>query len=163
MGVFLQWQPLYAEQGVVTFPVKDKKPCIRGWNKVGSKGSEQLALKFPEADAFAFPCGATNGITVVDVDDSDEAVLDEAVSIFGRSPVILRTGSGNYAMPFRFNGERRQIRPIPVLPIDLLGTGGYVIAPPSAGSTNRYEFIEGSQDDFSNLPTAKPLIYTNGI
>ena len=158
MGVFPQWQPLYAEQGVVTFPVKDKKPCIKGWKKVGSRGSEQLAHKFPEADAFAFQCGATNGITVVDIDDSDEAVLEEAVSFFGRSPVIWRTGSGNYAMPFRCNGERRQIRPIPALPIDLLG-GGYVIAPPSAGSRNRYEFIEGNLDDFANLPTAKPLIY----
>jgi hypothetical protein len=156
MGVFPEWQPLYAEQGVVTFPVKDKKPCIKGWNKVGSRGSEQLARKFPEADAFAFQCGATNGITVVDVDDSDEAVLEEAVSIFGRSPVIWRTGSGNYAMPFRFNGELRKIRPIPALPIDLLG-GGYAIAPPSAGSTNRYEFIKGSLDDFADLPFAQPL------
>ena len=161
MGVFPQWQPLYAEQGVVTFPVKDKKPCIKGWKKVGSRGSEQLAHKFPEADAFAFQCGATNGITVVDVDDSDEAILEEAVRFFGRSPVIWRTGSGNYAMPFRFSGERRQIRPIPALPIDLLGTGGYVIAPPSAGSRNRYEFIEGNLDDFANLPTAKPLIYNS--
>ncbi len=157
MGVFPQWQWLYAEQGVSTFPVKDKKPCIRGWNKVGSKRSKELALKFPEADAFAFHCGAINRITVVDVDSTDVALLHEAVSIFGRSPVVWRTGRGNYAMPFRFNGERRQIRPISVLPIDLLGTGGCVIAPPSAGSTNRYEFIEGSLDDFARLPCMQPL------
>jgi hypothetical protein len=160
MGVFPKWQPLYAEQGIATFPVRDKKPCIRSWNKVGSKGSEQLAREFLEADALAFLCGATNAITVVDVDDPDEALLEEAVSIFGRSPVVWRTGSGNYAMPFRFNGERRQIRPIPALPIDLLG-GGYVVAPPSPGSTNRYEFIQGNLDDFADLPTAKPLIYNS--
>ena len=157
MAVFPQWQPLYAKQGIATFPIKDKKPCIKGWKNVGSKGSEQLALKFPEADEFAFLCGTPNKITVVDVDSSDEALLHEAVSIFGLSPVIWRTGSGNYAMPFRFNGERRQIRPIPTLPIDLLGTGGYVIAPPSAGSQNRYEFIKGGLEDFARLPFTQPL------
>jgi hypothetical protein len=110
-GAFAEWQPRYAEQGVATFPVRDKKPCVRRWQSVGLNGSLQLALKFPEADAFGFQCGNASRITLVDIDSSEKRVVEEAIKIFGASPVVWRTGSGNFAMPFRFNGEKRRIRP----------------------------------------------------
>jgi hypothetical protein len=75
--------------------------------------------------------------------------------MFGQSPVLWRTGSGNYAMPYRYNGEARRIRPVPDLPIDVLGSGGYAVAPPSAGAERRYEFLEGSLADFERLPTIR--------
>ena len=46
--------------------------------------------------------------------------------------------------PFRYNGEARRIRAVPDLPIDVMG-GGFAVAPPSMGSTGRYEFREVSQ------------------
>lgn len=151
-GAFAEWQPLYAEQGVATFPVKDKKPCLRGWQSVGLNGSSQLALKFPQAEAFGFQCGKSSRITLVDIDTSEERAVEETIKIFGKSPVIWRTGSGNFAMPFRFNGEKRRIRPLPALPIDILGSGGYAVAPPSIGPKGRYEFLEGALDDLGCLP-----------
>jgi hypothetical protein len=151
-GPFAEWQPRYAEHGVATFPVRDKKPCIRGWQNVGLNGSSQLALKFPEAQAFGFQCGRSSGITLVDIDSSEDRFVGEAIRIFGVSPVIWRTGSGNYAMPFRFNGEKRRIRPLATVPIDVLGNGGYAVAPPSIGRNGRYEFIEGKLDDLQCLP-----------
>jgi Bifunctional DNA primase/polymerase, N-terminal len=150
---FAEWQPQYAEQVVATFPVKDKKPCVRGWQSVGLNGSSQLALKFPEAEAFGFQCGKHSGITVVDIDCPEERAVEEAIRVFGRSPVLWRTGSGNFAMPFRFNGEKRRIRPIADLPIDVLGSGGYAVAPPSAGRKGLYQFLEGGLDHFLRLPT----------
>jgi Primase C terminal 1 (PriCT-1)/Bifunctional DNA primase/polymerase, N-terminal len=150
-GLFAEWQPRYATHRVATFPVQDKRPRVRGWQNVGLNGSAQLALKFPDAEALGFQCGPRNRITLVDIDSRDPQMVSEAIKLFGESPIIWRTGSGNHAMPFRHNGEARRIRPVPGLPIDVLG-GGYAVAPPSMGSKQRYEFLQGSLADLDRLP-----------
>ena len=58
-------------------------------------------------------------------------------------------------MPFRHNGEKRRIRVVPGLPIDLLG-GGFAVAPPSMGAVGRYEFLQGNLADLDRLPVARP-------
>ena len=55
-------------------------------------------------------------------------------------------------MPYRYNGERRCIRPLQGLPIDILGSSGFAIAPPSMGETRLYEFEQGTLADFDRLP-----------
>jgi hypothetical protein len=159
-ATFAQWQPRYAEHGIATFPVtitddgRKKKPAVSNYLNAGLPASNQFALKFPNAEAFGFACGPRNRLTIVDVDSTEEAILTEAERLFGESPVIWRTGRGRFAMPFRFNGEKRRIRPLPDLPIDLLG-GGFVVAPPSAGARRPYEIIKGSLDDLDRLPNAR--------
>ena len=38
-GIFPKYQPRYAEQNVITFPVgRDKKPAIKHWQKLGLEG-----------------------------------------------------------------------------------------------------------------------------
>ena len=155
-GVFAEWQPRYAEHRVVTFPVENKKPRIRNWQRLGLNGSSQLAMKFADAEAFGFQCGKPNRITLIDIDSRDEAVVREAIKLFGKSPIIWRTGSGNHAMPFRYNGEARRIRAVPELSIDVLG-GGFAVAPPSMGSTGRYEFLQGGLADLERLPVARRI------
>jgi hypothetical protein len=153
-AAFADWQPKYAEQGIATFPVENKRPSIKGWQHVRLGGSSQLALKFPDADAFGFQCGPCSRITLLDIDSNDANRVEDAVQIFGRSPVLWRTGSGNHAMPFRYNGEGRRIRPIPDLPVDVLGAG-FAVAPPSAGAEARYRFLEGRLSQFSRLPALR--------
>jgi primase-like protein len=159
MSIFAQWQPAYAKHGVATFPVEvtsdnQKKPLVIGYLKTGLRGSGQLALKFADARSFGFACGSRNRLTVIDMDSTDPTIVDEGERLFGHSPLVWRTGSGKYAMPFRFNGEGRRIRPIASLPIDLLG-GGFAVAPPSAGAIRDYEIIRGSLSDLEKLPTAR--------
>jgi Primase C terminal 1 (PriCT-1) len=157
-GVFAEWQPRYAQHRVATFPVQiignDKKPCTKGYLKTGLRGSAQLALKFAEARSFGFACGPRNRLTIVDMDDTDPAIIGEGEHLFGCSPLLWRTGGGKFAMPFRHNGEDRRIRPIRSLPIDLLG-GGFAVAPPSAGATMAYEIIRGTLADLDRLPVAR--------
>jgi Primase C terminal 1 (PriCT-1) len=155
-GVFAEWQPRYAKYRVATFPVENKKPRISHWQKVGLPASAQLAMKFADADAFGFQCGKFNRITLIDIDSRDERIVGEAIKLFGESPIIWRTGSGNHAMPFRHNGESRRIKPIPQLPIDVLG-GGFAVAPPSMGSIGRYEFLQGGLPDLDRLPVARSI------
>jgi Primase C terminal 1 (PriCT-1) len=158
MGIFADWQPKYAKFGVATFPVEitadNKKPSISGYLKTGIRGSAQLALKFAEAQSFGFACGSRNRLTIVDMDDTDPAIIDEGERLFGCSPLLWRTGGGKFAMPFRYNGEGRRIRPLRSIPIDLLG-GGFAVAPPSVGAIRGYEIIRGTLADLDRLPVAR--------
>ena len=74
-GVFAEWQPRYAKHSVATFPVENKVPCVRNWQKMGLPASSQLAIKFPDADAFGFQCGKSSRITLIDIDSRDEGVV----------------------------------------------------------------------------------------
>jgi hypothetical protein len=150
---FAFWQPTYAKHRIATFPVRaDKKPAISHYQKVGLRGSQQLAFKFAAANAFAFMCGPRSRITVLDVDTTDERVLADALDRHGRTPVVVHTASSKWHAYYRHNGERRRIRPWPDLAIDLLGANGFVIAPPSQTESGCYQFTEGSLDDLDRLP-----------
>jgi Bifunctional DNA primase/polymerase, N-terminal/Primase C terminal 1 (PriCT-1) len=151
-GVFPKWQPIYAERGIATFPVGgEKKPCIRGWQKVGLKGSEQLAAKFCNADAFGYVTGRRSRITVLDIDTTDERISEDAIRRHGQAAIVTRTASGKFHLLYRYNGERRRIRPWGDLPIDLLGDNGYALAAPSKLETGSYEIIHGHIDDLDRL------------
>jgi hypothetical protein len=153
-GTFSRFQPVYAEHRIPTFPVTpEKTPATRGYLRTGLRGSAELARKFPDADAFGFACGPRTKITLLDVDSADERALADALSIYGRTPLISRTASGGYHAWFRYSGETRRIRPLPDKPFfDILG-GGFAVAPPSHVAKGSYEFVEGNLDDLDHLPT----------
>jgi hypothetical protein len=114
-GLFAEWQPIYAEHGIATFPVVidgggGKRPAVKGYLKVGSILSRELAIRFPDNDAFGFALGRSNRITVLDVDTSDERVLSDALAKHGASPLIVRSGSGNWQAWYRHGGESRHVR-----------------------------------------------------
>lgn len=155
MGLFAEWQPRYAEHGVATFPFvideKGKKPAVKHYARIGLPYSGQLALDFPEAEAFAFAAGKRSKITAIDIDAPDEDLLREALRTFGDTPLIARTGSGGFHCYYRHNGEPRKTRFDPSLPMDMIG-GGPLVATPSKGSTGQYELIRGSLADLDRLP-----------
>nr|WP_313023090.1 bifunctional DNA primase/polymerase [Brucella intermedia] len=153
MGVFAEWQPEYAARGVATFPVRDKRPAVKSYLRIGAKASEQFALKFANDDAFGIACKRSK-IVVLDCDTPDERVFADALDRHGRSPFIVRSGSGNWQAWYRHNGETRRVRPDPALPIDILGDG-FVVAPPSKGSKGQYQLVEGSLDDLTELPVLR--------
>ena len=152
-GLFAEWQPRYAIYGIATFPVRGKRPAVRGYLKIGERVSHQLAVKFASDDTFGLAC-KRNRITVLDVDTPDDRVLADALSRYGDTPFVVRSGSGNFQAWYRHNGERRMVRPDPRAPIDILGDG-FVVAPPSQGSKSRYEIIAGKLDDLDRLPVMR--------
>ena len=161
MGVFGEWQPQYAEAGLVTFPVDitRKAPAVGNYLKAGLHASNQWAMKFPDANALGIVCGRRNRLTVLDIDEPCENLLADALASFGPSPLIARTASGKFHAYYRHNGEKRKIRGvIEGRGVDLLGAGGMAIAPPSSGENGRYEFIQGSLADFGNLSVMRGLV-----
>jgi hypothetical protein len=154
--LFSKWQPIYAEHGIATFPVRlgeVKKPAIKNYLKIGKAASAALAERFGEANAFGFACERSK-ITVLAVDTDDERVLASALDRHGQTPIVIRSGSGHYHAWYKRNGERRHVRPWKDLPIDVLG-GGYIVAPPSVAAKGTYEFLQGSLDDLTSLPTLR--------
>jgi hypothetical protein len=160
-GIFADWQPRYAEAGICTFPVRDKRPAVRGYLRLGARASGTLAEKFRDENAFGFAC-KRNRITVLDVDTPDERVLADALAEHGQTPVIVRSGSGNWQAWYRHDGEGRRVRPNPDLPIDILGDG-FVVAPPSVGVRRHYEFVQGGLADIANLPKRAGPPQTNSV
>src|SRR5262249_51689002 len=128
---------------------------------VGLVGSSKIAGKFGHAPAIGFMCGKRNGITVLDVDTTDERVLADAVNRHGQTPVVVRTGSGHPQVWYRHNSERRRIRPDRNVPIDILGAG-FVVAPPSQSAKGSYEFISGGLDDLDRLPVMQKCRWKRG-
>ena len=155
-GVFAKWQPKYAARGIATFPIGEaKKPAIKGWPKVGLKYSTALATKFTDADAFGYVTGRPSNVTVLDIDTTQEKIAEDAIRKHGQPTIITRTASGKLHCLYRYNGERRRIRPWGrEIPIDVLGDNGYVLAPPSKLEKGSYEIIHGHFDDLDNL---KPM------
>jgi hypothetical protein len=165
---FAEWQPVYAERGITLIPCgPDKNPLVKNPQKFGRNGSASLAIsKFSDASAFGYYCGRRNGITVLDVDTTDEKVLADAMDKHGQSPIVVRTGSGKFHALYRHNNERRAIRAWgKEKPIDLLGAG-LAIAPPSVVTKGQYQIIQGHLDDLDRLPIMRELedrLYAAGI
>ncbi|SFO74144.1 Primase C terminal 1 (PriCT-1) [Bradyrhizobium sp. Ghvi] len=161
MSTFAEWQPVYAAHGLATFPVRiegsQKRPMAKNYLRTGRPYSDRLARQFPEAEAFGFALGARTKITVLDCDSKDERILAYAMTRHGKTPLVVRSGSGNYQAWYRHNGERRHIRPDPRLPVDFLG-GGFVVAPPSRGTKSNYQIIAGSLDDLDRLPPLQNFV-----
>jgi len=87
-GIFGQWQPRYAEAGIPTFPVRDKKPAVRGYLKTGPSLSQMLAGKFGNAPGLGFACKRA-GLTA-DSDDRAHVFRSDAAQ---RSDLIARSWS----------------------------------------------------------------------
>jgi hypothetical protein len=162
--VFEEWQGKYAEHNIITFPVKadDKKPAVSHFLKAGMRASAAWASRPQFAHyAIGFSPGKRNGITVLDVDTTDEGVLQEALDRHGDTPIVIKTASGKAHAWYQYNGERRCIRPWEGLPIDVLGDrggirNGYVVAPPSRReSGGEYRFLRGDLSEIANLPTMR--------
>jgi hypothetical protein len=161
-GAFPRFQPLWAVQNIPTFPVKvtpegNKKPAVRGYNRVGLKGSADLARKFSSSETFGFMAGRRSAVTVLDIDAREEKVLIAALDRHGTSPLIVRTASGKHHVYYRYSGEPRRIRPWKGLPVDLLGDGVVVAPPSTVEGQGSYQIVEGKLDDLKRLPPIQGL------
>jgi hypothetical protein len=154
---FRNWQPQYAAHGIATFPVgPDKRPLMSRWNRIGIRGSSEIAHKFSNAEGIACVAGPRNRLTVIDIDAKGERELIRALDHYGLTPLISQTPSGGHHLYFRWAGEGRKIKPAPGSPVDVLG-GGIVILPPTISTKGEYVFIQGTVDDLDRLPVLNGL------
>ena len=156
VGPFGLMARAYAERSLRVFPTggpDGKKPLIRNWPRVGLRAVLQLSIKFPAANIGVID-GLRGGVTRIDIDDP--ALVDNAIRRFGDSPIKVGTPGGGLHLWYTANGERRVIG-LDGEKIDVLGSGGFGVAPPSVSpGRGEYCFIEGGLDDLDRLKPIRP-------
>lgn len=151
----------YASRGWRVLPVgQNKVPLIGGWQNAGSVDPDQIRewwRAHPTA-GVGILTGRASGFFVLDVDQHDPHrdgidTLRRLEAQHGELPVTytVRTGSGGlhlyFAMPDDFditNNQSGRIGP----GLDVRGTGGQVVAPPSVhGTGNPYRWVRGEDPE----------------
>lgn len=156
MGTFSEHAPSYSAFGLRVFPVRvfqdegswKKAPSIKNWQRAATCQPTGLMAKFPDAQI-----GILNDkLTVVDIDDPQH--LDWAKQEFGDTPITVQT-PGGFHLWYKPNGERRKVRydGPDGHQIDILGVGGYTVAPPSMRPDGApWRFLRGSVESLGKLP-----------
>lgn len=151
-----EFGPAYIELGIPVIPVNGKRPAIKKWQERTIHNFHWIAKQFPNAN-IGLITGRCSGITVVDVDDAGK--VDEAIEIFGDTPLKVKTPRGMH-LYFRNNGERRRIR-YSGLPIDILGEKSYCLAPPSVVDKGAYRLVQGRFEMLAELPKLGLLTHSD--
>ena len=126
----------WIDHKVAVIPLAGKKPLVKRPDRFGIRASLKLVNRPRFAAAnLGFWGGKRNGLTVVDIDAPGDDAIAAAIERYGDTPLKVRTASGKAHLYFRYAGERRSIRPIEGEPIDILGDGGLIVAPPSSVAT----------------------------
>ena len=138
----------------------DKAPLIKGWQSQATRDPDIIAQwKANGARAFGIPCGAANGLFVLDL-DVDKATGEEIghaslrampryAGLIDRANVRTPSG-GRHIYLQHFDGGRNTTSKIGPK-IDTRGEGGFVIAPGSLTAGGSY------QGDFPEILPPVPI------
>ncbi len=169
MGAFAEAVEVFGEHGIAvipTLPDRPSKPMVKLPEAFGVRGAKALVLNSRYRDAnAAVVCGSRSGLTVVDIDSTDKAIVAEVLDRFGDTPLKAQSASGNWHLYYRHAGERRRIRALGKrLPVDVLGAGLAVVPPSHRAPTKTkrgggYRFMDGTLEDLQRLrPMRHPVI-----
>lgn len=128
----------WAARGVPVFPCHDKKPLTKNGFHDGTTDTKTITswwVKWPKAQVGG-SMGAPSGLWALDVDvPGGEDSLAAALKLYGPLPVTLehRTPSGGRHLFFKVDPKKEVRNGKPMEKVDIRGTGGYVILPPSTG------------------------------
>lgn len=132
----------YAKRGWRVFPLHGKKPYEKGGFHAATTDQKQIRKwwrKWPDAN-IGIACDSQHGPIVIDIDGpSGEDLLDELgveetrEASTGKphkrhlyyAPTLDNTRIKRHIRPFKGKGPKGKIE------LDILGDGGYVVAPPS--------------------------------
>jgi hypothetical protein len=143
----------YAARGLPIFPCDDgKRPMVKGGFQAASCDHKAIVgwwTRWPDA-LIGMPTGKPSGISVVDIDNKNGKngflILPDWEHM---SPVIVDTRNGGAHLYFRDDGVVRNSTARSG--IDVRGSGGYVIVPPSPG----YQFRHGAKFAVADLPPCR--------
>lgn len=148
----------YGNLGIPVFPCgKDKKPKIK-WKTAASRDREQIKAwwtKWPDA-MIGLPTGKTSKLVVLDIDIKNGSNGFDSLRSLGLSiptgALEVKTPSGGSHFYFRLSESEDIGNSAGKIAsgVDVRGSGGYVIAPPSRNAEGMsYEF--GTNSGWNDL------------
>lgn len=156
----------YANRGWRIVPIRpgEKRPALNNWQNIASNDPDQITEWFegPYTDhGIGIATGPESGIFVLDIDIAETKAGDETLAdleaTHGRLPDTLTvlTGSGGWHFYYRYppnleirNDAGRRLGP----GLDIRGTGGQVVAPPTIHPNGHpYEWDSGC-DTIADAP-----------
>jgi hypothetical protein len=138
-----------AARGFAVFPVAGKRPLL-SWRADSSNDADAVrAMPWADATGIGVDCGKS-GLVVVDIDDLDAVpALAEEIGWdpTGDETLISRTGRGGMHIFYRAGAaEVRNSASKVVQGVDIRGSGGFVVIPPSLHDNgSRYEWLTGHE------------------
>jgi len=135
----------YRDRGWSVIPLRGKKPALASWKEFQERRPTlgEVAVWWggprPQFDNMGIVTGQLSGLIVVDCDDPQDAMWWQQQY---PTPLMVRTGSGGTHYYYRAPQEvvRNRIR-LFGRRIDLRGTGGVVVAPPSVHPDTQLSYM----------------------
>lgn len=144
----------YADRGWKVFPLDGKIAFLAGGFKIATTNTKKILrwwAQYPDSNV-GIACNSGAGPIIVDLDDAFAS--DWLYNLFD-VPITLEASSGKkhkrhlyFAPPRNHKEVRRHIKPFrdrdnAKIKLDILGDGGYVVAPPSIHpeTARRYQWI----------------------
>ena len=134
-----------AERGFAVFPVDGKRPLVAWRTESSSDPTVVSQMGWDAATGIGVDCGKS-GLVVVDIDDLD--AIPELTDKLGWDPtkddtLISRTGRGGVHLFYRAGStEVKNSASRVVQGIDIRGSGGFVVIPPSLHESGKtYEWL----------------------
>lgn len=143
----LQWARFFYALGLCVFPLVSgtKKPQVP-WKEYQHSRPPwaQVELWFSGAANLAIVCGTVSGgfyVTDFEKETDARAFFPKLDKLAEQTPVVRTPHGGIHTYGQTLAVPRRSIRICEDPPIDLLGEGGYAVAPPSIVDGRKYQII----------------------
>lgn len=137
----------YRDQGIAAFPVRyrAKEPLIEGWQNRGLPTDAELALWEGATTNVGVLCGpASNNLVIFDFDTKEAARF--CLGAFGIETPLVETARGVHVWTKIQDVRKQNLRKNGGPPVDIIGAGGYALAPPSIHPTGaEYRFLNDSR------------------
>lgn len=157
---------LFENQGFRVFPLifGTKRPAVTNGFRSDLSEIRRAFEKLPDCN-IAVVCG--HGLVVVDFERfSDFIAFYHEAKILSRTLVVKTTHRGVHVYVTTDEEVRRSIRYCEEHPLDLLGTGGYVVAPPSVidhGRCERSKCHEEGQNRYEVISSTYEIVHVTKL
>jgi len=129
MTIFKDWCDKYIELGLNVTPLNGKRPFLSEW-QLANHDYDDLIAKYPACN-IGLICGELSGVVAVDIDLTDNDLINRVLAILPPSEIRKR-GAKGLTLFYRYQGEINQkLYYNGGTAVELLSTGNQTVLPPS--------------------------------
>lgn len=128
-NIFQDWCDKFIGMGLNVTPLNGKRPFLAEW-QLANHDYDDLTAKYPKCN-IGLILGELSGVVAIDIDLTDEELINRALAILPPSEIRKR-GAKGLTLFYRYQGEIPQkLFHNGSTAIELLSTGNQTVLPPS--------------------------------